>query len=246
MRPSLVLLVVLGSACGSSGGSSMPPRAPLGVQGNLAEAREHDAEAAQQEALASELSARSGKDAIACGDSVLADQVSSGGERLLRPPCWTAEPAAAERHRAEAERLRDEAAGHRARARALREAEQASCARMAPADLEHTPFAHLEDVATVVAELEGDRLRGARIQFDVVPGLTEPWLREALACHQARAAALAYDPTYMSYDPSVVAGAEVTVEADPAGVVVTIVARDDAAARIIYDRAEELLGPAAR
>lgn len=76
------------------------------------------------------------------------------------------------------------------------------------------------------------------------PGLTADWLRQTLACHHALAAAAGFEPTYLATCPAVVAGAETTVQDDPAGLVVVVRASDAAAGLTIYARAEALLGPA--
>ncbi len=245
MRPSFLPLpvVLILSACGGDSGQRVPPRT-YGVTDHLVEAEEHDEEARRHEAKADEAEARgASRTPQACGDTVLADQSTAGGERLGIQPCWTAESAAVERHRAAAERLRKHAAEHRAWARYLLEAEQASCRGLDPAEIDHSPFAHHEDIAAVTAELDSDRLRGARIRFAAVPGLTADWMRGAVACHQARAAALGYDPQYLADDPTTVAGAAVEVLEHDGALVVVVRAPEDAAALVIYARAEALLAP---
>jgi hypothetical protein len=122
-------------------------------------------------------------------------------------------------------------------------AERWWCAGLPPEELDHTPFDHREDIAAVSAELEGEHVRGARIRFRRVPGLTDDWLRQTLACHAAIAAASGNDPTHLTTCPSVVAGAETTVIDDPAGLIVIVRADDPAAALTIYARAEALLDP---
>jgi hypothetical protein len=227
------------AACGGSPRGSRP----LGVGDHLAEARRHETDAEREEQIAGDVDAASRKRPPVCGDVVVADQVSSGGERFHGTvPCWSSEQSTADRHRAEATRLRADARMHRARARELLEAERASCGTLPAEEMDHTPFAHLEDIVWVGAELDGAKVRGARIRFRPVEGLTEDWLRTAIACHQARAAALGYDPTYMGYDPSAVAGTAVEVIADDDGVLVIVRASDDAAALAVYGRAEELVG----
>jgi hypothetical protein len=234
----LVLLVL--TACG---GSSRVPAQPLGVTGHLQRAQQCDADAAREDALAADAEAVALGRQPTCGDTVLADQSRSGNEPLVvQSPCWTRERTAVDRHRQEAERLRAEARAHRETARALIEAEDAACASMPADQLDHTPFAHIEDVVGVVAELDSAELRGARIQFQPVAGLTAEWMRTAIACHRARAATVGFDARYMSYDPSLVDSAAVTVEETDAGLVVTVRASDDADALVIYARAEALLG----
>ena len=226
------------------GGSQDPAPTALGVEENLAEARRHEAEAEVHDELAREAAKGAATPDVVCGDRVLADQVTSGGERLIgRTPCWSAEADAVARHRADAARLRAAAAAHRKRARELLAAEEGSCAGLAEAELEHSLFAHAEDVVAVSAELDGTRLRGARIRFRPVPDLTPEWMRASIACHQARAAATGYDPRHASYDPTLVAGATAEVIDEPAGPVVVIRGKDEAAALIVYGRAEALVDP---
>lgn len=239
MRILPLLLLSLAACAGPS-----QRQRPLGVGAHLAEASRCEKEAAQHEVKAEEAEIANRNGPAICGDTVLADQTTSGGVRIVASPCWSSDPAAVDRHREEAARLRRDARTHRALARELLAAEATSCSTMAADELDHTPFAHRDDVAGVVAELDGATVRGARIQFRPVSGLTADWLRTAITCHQARAAALGYDPKYMSYDPSVVSGADVTVSETDDGVVVVVHADDDAAALVVYGRAEELVGGA--
>ncbi len=235
-------LLVVALTAGCSSRAAIPPR-PLGVQDHLAEAERHDADATGLEARAASRE-RVGPPptAYSCGDQAVADQTTSGGERLGgRAPCWSGEGGAVDRDRATAARLRADARDHRVRARALVRSEHAWCADLPAAELEHTPFDHHEDVVAVSAELDGDRLRGARIRFARVPQLTAEWLRQTLTCHAAIAAAGGYAPALHATCPAVVAGAETTVIDDPAGLVVVIHADDPAAAITIYARAEALL-----
>jgi hypothetical protein len=88
---------------------------------------------------------------------------------------------------------------------------------------------------------EAQRHDGEAARFGPVEGLTAQWLRMAITSHQARAAALGYDPGYMAYDPSAVAGVEVEVIEDDDLVVVSR-ASDDATAVVVHGRAEELSG----
>lgn len=227
------------AACG--GATSNPPSRPLGAQAHLDEAERHEADAIALDRQAGRETA--GAAAVRCGDSVLQDQVTSGGERLIvTQPCWTAEQVVVDRHRETAQNLRAHAAIHRDRARALLAAEQAACAAMPRSELDHSPFAHREDVVAVTAILDSDRIRGARITMRKVPGLSAGWLRTAIGCHQARAAAIGWEPAHLAYDPSLVDGATVTVGDD--GAILTIDVRADRpeVALVVYARAEALLG----
>jgi hypothetical protein len=235
--------LALSLSVAACGGSSRVSSRPFGVDDHLDEARRHETDAEREERIASDAEAASRNRMPVCGDVVIADQVTSGGERIHgRKPCWSAEQSTADRHHAEAARLRADARVHRARARELLEAERASCATLPAEEMDHTPFAHREDITWVGAELDGTKVRGARIRFRAVEGLSADWLRTAIACHQARAAALGYDAGYMGYDPTAVAGAEVEVVAGDDGIVVIVRATDDAAALAVYGRAEALVG----
>ncbi len=220
------------------------PRAPLGARAHLDEAARHeaDADALEERAAARERVAR--PDRVVCGDQALADQSTSGGERLgARAPCWSGERGAIERQREMARQLRDDARAHRARARALILAANAACRDLPEDELEHSPFDHHEDIAAVSAELAEGRLIGARIRFKAVPDLDAAWLRRSLTCHQALAAAVGHEPTYLATCPVVLAGARFEVHDSPAGLVVVVTADDWATALTIYGRAEALLDP---
>jgi hypothetical protein len=245
MRSVFLGTVALLAACGAGAQVAPPPR---GVEANLEEAKRHEADARRHEELAASAEAAAARTApgaeYVCGDSVLAAQTTSGGERLVsNAPCWTKEVDVARRHRSEADALRADAASHRSQARALLAAEQASCASMPADELDHTPFAHRDDIAAVTARLDDDRLVGVRVRFRQVSGLTAEWLRDAITCHQARAAALGFEPRYMAYDPTVLEDVEVKVTDDGQGAIVDIRAHSREAALIAYARAEALLDP---
>ena len=113
MRLVLALLLAGAAACGSRGPAPVEPMSP---QAHLEEAERKEAEAARLDAQAAEIaddpSAAAG---YACGDTVAADQVTSGGERIItQPSCW--ETDTPEELRGRADRLREEAARHRAAA----------------------------------------------------------------------------------------------------------------------------------
>jgi hypothetical protein len=236
--PFLALAVI----AGCSRGSSMPHR-PLGVQGNLEEAEQHEHDADLHDDQAQEAAARTVQQRAACGDRVLGSGLTSGGEQQLgRSPCWTAADDEA-RHREAAADLRHDAAVHRAYARELAQAELDACVAMPTKELDHTPFFHRADIAAVTALVERGHVRGARIRFRAVPGLTVDWLRAAIACHQARAAALGWPEQHFAYDPTMVPGTTVSVEERGATILVVVRADDDVAAHAAYGRAEGLLDP---
>lgn len=89
-------------------------------------------------------------------------------------------------------------------------------------------------------------LHGARVVFGRVPGLDARWLRRAISCHQARAAAAGYSAKVMSYCPLMVAPTTVTVEDRGGAIAVTIIARRDWEIAAVVGRAKSLIVPAAR
>ncbi len=246
MRSMSLSLVLLAAAAACSSPARVP-RGPLGAADHLAEADRHEADARHHEELAASAEGTPARTSFACGDRALADQASSGGETLApRSPCWTEARTDAERHHLAATRLRADARAHRAAARQLVGAAHDACAAMAESELEHSAFSHREDIAAVEAVLDGDLVRGARIRFERVPGLTADWLGRSLTCHQALAAASGFDATYITDCPSVIAGAETTVEDTDAGLVVEVRAADPAAALVVYQRAEALVSERSR
>ena len=236
-----IIAAVAFSSLAACAGRDAGPAAeePKSAADLYAEANRHDAEAARQDALAAETAQQPAT--YPCGDTVIHDQSTSGTERLTPRPCWSVELSPTERHKLQAERLRDQAAEHRHVAKGLLDAERVACEGLAVEDMEHTRCWHRGDVLSVEAELSGARLRGARVLFRQVRGLSVEWMQRALACHQAHAAALGFAPTNMSYCPTTVAGATFEVTQASGGILVIVRATDDDVAALIYSRAEALL-----
>lgn len=117
MRIHLVLLLAGAAACGGTRDPTpATPAAEMSRDDHLAEADRKDAEAEALEAQAAESAADPDARGYACGDTVAADQVTSGGERLItQSNCWPAGEDPDEL-RDRAKRLREEAAEHRAAA----------------------------------------------------------------------------------------------------------------------------------
>lgn len=212
----------------------------MGVSDHLSEAERHEADARRQEALAEDAEARErANGGLICGDRALGQQATSGAERLTpRAPCWTSERETIARHRAAAQTLRVDARAHRALARQLVGSAGEACESLPDGELTRSPFSHREDIAAVEAVLDGDRVRGARIRFQPIEGLTAAWLERSLTCHQALAAASGYSPTYMASCPAAVAGASISARDTDLGPEVEIRAEDVASALVIYARAE--------
>jgi hypothetical protein len=236
MRP--IIAMVLLAACGGS--TPVSPQHPLGVAEHRAEARAHDARAAEHAAAAAEHA--DGRNGYACGDTVLADQVTSGSEHLaFAVPCWNTDAEASYEHRRAAAREHSEAMSHRTRARELEQVERTTCAGLHAAEVDHPPFWHRADIARVERLADGATLRGARVTFRVVRGLDARWMVHALACHRACAAALGWDGRYMGYDPSLLPGTTTTVVAGDGAVAVEIRATNPDVAAVVAGRAEALL-----
>jgi hypothetical protein len=196
--PSRLVLVALFLACGSK-----TPVEPthLSAQQHLSEARRCEVEASEHEAMIRDESGVGPGDAV-CTDALIADQSTSGGERLeIRRPCWSAVVADNERHRRAAQRLRKEAAEHREAAAGLFETEKQACTGLGENEIAASPFYYAADIVKVEELREGDTLKGARVLFRRVPGLDAEYLRKSVSCHQARAAVMGFDTSFQSYDP---------------------------------------------
>lgn len=177
-----------------------------------------------------------------CGDTVMSDQTTSGGERLVQAmPCWDTNEELASHHRYLAQREDRAADTDRREANQLVAAENTACRGLAPQELEHSPFSHRREIAEVIPHRDGGQIRGVRIIFKPVPGLTAAWMRQAVACHRARFERLGEVATYMPDDPTLVAGATTNVEMHSGHLEVTVEVRDDVQAAVALDRAEELV-----
>ena len=190
-------------------------------------------------------------DSYTCGDTVMNDQATTGGQRLAwAVPCWdTGEEKiaheeymtqlAAERASADAEREQ------RADDRQVKE-EQAACAGLAQSEIEHSVFSHRREIADVVPHREGDRVRGVRIVWKPVPGLTADWMRQSIACHRAQFERLGEPSIYFPNDPTLVAHAQVSVDEHDGHLEVLVETSDEPSGQIALDRANELIHPKAK
>lgn len=251
MRPLPSLLLAFTStfviaACGRP--QRVEHAEPRSYRERMAEAEQHDRDAAVHDRQAAEAKGGIDRGAATCGNPVVgqvADQSTSGTERLSTwVPCWTVERDAARFHQAEADRLHKEARVDRAVARNLLAVETEFCSLMPGDELTHTPFFHREDIAAVEPYVEGDKVMGARIHFKAVRDLDANWMRQALLCHRARAATIGYDPKYMAYDPTMLAGVNVAVTERKGTVHVLVRSDDEATSQVVLARAKALLEPA--
>jgi hypothetical protein len=186
-----------------------------------------------------------------CGDIDLDEQLTSGGKPLVRfgahsVPCWNPTEEYAQRQRLTAERLHRRAQGERHAAAGLIEAEVAACRGISPAEIEHSPFAHRQEIADVVPHRERGEIRGVRIVFKPVVGLSSAWMEQAIACHRARFERLGEPPSYLADDPTLVAGAVTTVSLHRGHLEVLVETRNDVAAHVALARGQDLVRPPTR
>lgn len=153
--------------------------------------------------------------------------------RADREICWTTPPRGP--HAEEARRHEELGLEHSAASVELAEARRRACARVDPADRELGAFGHRDDIASVAAITEGGRLRGARIAFRAVPGLTEERLRDLVECERAELAASGHPGDATS--PLAQREARARVAVLGANLIVDITANDPGEAQTILERA---------
>lgn len=177
-----------------------------------------------------------------CGDPVLVDQVTSGGEELTTSvPCWDTdeETEHAAREAGDVELVRAQAT-YRGE---LAAAQLVHCKGIPERELTHSPLAHRKSIEEVIPHRSGPEVAGARIVFKPVPGLTASWMKKAIACHQARHAALGRPASYLPEDPTLVEGADVRVTQNGNRIEVLVTTPEPAQARVALERANGLLRP---
>jgi hypothetical protein len=150
--------------------------------------------------------------------------------------CWTSVTNPTKEHLKQADLHRKHAADHRAASEALRDAEQKSCAGIAPDDRDISPFWHTADIAGV----ERSSPNGVIVTFRAVPDMTAEWLQRAIDCHLARNAALGHDVPDMPDCPLVPKGVSAQVQSTGKGFAVTLRSNDANSASDLIARAERL------
>ncbi|HET9624521.1 MAG TPA: hypothetical protein VFP84_24280 [Kofleriaceae bacterium] len=240
----LVLSTVLAAACAGTLDPMPKPTSGIGAKVDAPgqRAEEHDKLARPEVAAA---------DSYTCGDTVMSDQVTTGGKPLTwATPCWDTgeEKIAHEEYmtqlaaeRAEADQSRSDQADNR-----LVADEQRACAGLSQHEIEHSVFSHRREIAEVIPHREGDTLRGVRIVWKKVPGLTASWMRQSIACHRAQFERLGEPSIYFPKDPTLVAKANVTVEEHAGHLEVLVETSDAPASQLALDRANELIHPKAK
>jgi hypothetical protein len=245
MRTVFVLTTVVAASCA---GTTEPVAGhPRGYAARMEDADVHSQHAEEHRETAGvgvlETPA-SPFDRYSCGDTVMSDQLTSGGQRIVDSvPCWDISEERVEHARYLAEREQRRADAERRAATRLVEVEDTACRGMSPRELEHSPFAHRKEIAAVIPHRDAGKLRGVRILWKPVPGLTSAWMRQSIACHRARFERLGEPAIYFPEDPTLVAGAIVTVEQHAGHLEVVIETGDDLAGQVALDRAQDLVRP---
>jgi hypothetical protein len=246
MRTACLLGLAIAVGCG---GSPPLPRTELHGYGAHMEAAERDDRLADaHRRAAGPPDTQINPDNYRCGDVDLDEQLTSGGKPLMKfgahsVPCWNPAEEYAQRQRLAAERLHRRAQDQRRAATNLIEAEIEACRGISPAEIEHSPFAHRREIAEVIPHRERGEIRGVRIVFKPVVGLSPAWMEQAIACHRARFRRLGEPPTYLSDDPTLVSGAVATVSLHRDHLEVLVETRNDVAAHVALGRAQDLVRP---
>lgn len=149
--------------------------------------------------------------------------------RSGRPICWTT-PATGP-HADEARRHEELSVEHGVAGAELADEQRQACARVDDADRELGAFGHADDIASVDPIANGPRLRGVRITFRAVPGLTEQRLRDLVDCERAELAALGHPSS--SQSPLASRGARATIVTGTTLTVDIVTDDPDEAARIL-------------
>jgi hypothetical protein len=180
-----------------------------------------------------------------CGDLVLNQQLRTGDIPVTFGwvPCFDAaeEGAAHQRHAADKE-LR--AAQHeRAEAGRLLQAEMAACRGIPKRERDHSPLEHTKEIAEIVPHYESGKVRGVRIEMKPVPGLTAAWMRQAIACSQARYAALGEPSEQAASDPTLLPNVRVEVAQRRDHVEILVITDTEVDGKIAVARAQNLVAP---
>jgi hypothetical protein len=238
MRPALVVGICL---CSCSGVRTTPT--PRTFEQQLAAADRHERTAQEHDRIAHEAGAATlDPQAYHCGDVVLNEQHTSGTEPLTQwMPCWNADEEATIAEDRAAERERAAARVDRAQAAALARTEVAACASIPERERTHSPLAHRSAIAKILPHREAGRLRGVHIELVPVPGLTADYMRRAISCQQARRSVLGDGGMFEPADPTLVAGADVTVSETGGRIHILVVTMSDADAKVALDRARNLV-----
>ena len=195
---------------------------------------------------------------IACGDAMVEDQITTAGQPLVAAQplspfkqCWdtpaheltsrdpyawvkimapNAVPPTPETHTITTELVDDELL---------------ACANVAPADRRRSAFDRTGEIAAVrpIHDATGE-VSGVKVIFRPVPGLDAEWMRDSIACQQARWRVAGQDPNLAPRDPTLVDGARVTVADREGQVEVTVMTDTSAQAKLAIGRVSGANRPA--
>jgi hypothetical protein len=236
MRNVLIVTAVV-AACAPQ--LPVVDRQPRNWEGNMSPGTRDEHEAQAHDRAVAEATA--GPTSYSCGDT-MHEQSTTGTERVSTwNPCWDIEEETAARHRGAEAAQRYSANLAQGKADALVQAQLVHCKGIPEHELAHSPFAHRKAIREVTAHRSGGEIRGVRVLFKDIPGLTADYLRSAIACHRARYETLGRPAQYLPEDPTLFQGAEVVVSQRQNGIEVLITADDPTVGRIALDRAQDLV-----
>ena len=217
MRTRIFLFAL--AAC--AGTTEPRPSAPLPPQqpdqrsytDRITDARHHDQRADQSDRVAQSAEQMPVTERFSCGDTVLNDQLTTGGVGRVTSwtPCFDVAEEQAEHERFVAQNERLAADHDRRAAQQLVDAQVTACRDVPEREREHSVFAHRKAIARIEAVKQGDTLQGVRVVFKPVRGLTADFVRKDIACTRARWATFGHDAQMAPYDPTLIDGADVQV-----------------------------------
>jgi hypothetical protein len=241
-------LALLVAAAGCGGSPPLPTTNLRGYGARMEQADRHDRLADAHRRAAGPPDTPINPDDYQCGDIDLSDELTSAGKPVLpfsahTMPCWNPVEEYRQRQQLAADREHRRAQDERRAAASLIRAEMAACRGISPAEIEHSPFAHRKEIAEVIPHREGGEIRGVRIVWRPVIGLSPEWMEQAIACHHARFERLGEPASYLPDDPTLVSGAVTTVSLHRGHLEVLVETRDDVAAHVALGRAQDLVRP---
>lgn len=119
--------------------------------------------------------------------------------------------------------------------------ESTQCIGLSPDSLERSPFAQDQAIDEIIPDRDGNGVSGAFIVFKQVPALTVSWMRRAISCHRGRWNTLGRPSTYLTGDPTLIEGAQISVSEFDHHIVVRIQTESVADAKLVLARAYDLL-----
>lgn len=155
-------------------------------------------------------------------------------------PCWSRMANSADYNLWAAKQHEKRAREHVAAAVLLRDTEQRACQNVSIEDKEISPFYHRIDILKSDPVYEGDTPLGADVFFRKVPGMSREGLQKIIDCQMARNAVLGYDEAWMPSCPLMVPHITAVVSEGKDGLIVSLRAKEKAAAQELIDRASAL------